>query len=127
MEATASFAGGIAGYNDGAITFSDESEAITVKSVSSIVVGQNYVGGIAGFNDENATIDVHYTLIGGRIYAYGKCAGGAFGLNASAKVLNQELTIKPQSIQGQYFVGGVIGANVVNLDTGYDYEPDAHR
>lgn len=114
-KATASFAGGIAGYNDGAITFSDESEAITVKSVSSIVVGQNYVGGIAGFNDENATIDVHYTLIGGRIYAYGKCAGGAFGLNASAKVLNQELTIKPQSIQGQYFVGGVIGANVVNL------------
>ena len=100
-KATASFAGGIAGYNDGAITFSDESEAITVKSVSSIVVGQNYVGGIAGFNDENATIDVHYTLIGGRIYAYGKCAGGAFGLNASAKVLNQELTIKPQSIQGQ--------------------------
>lgn len=114
-KATASFAGGIAGYNDGAITFSDESEAITVKSVSSIVVGQNYVGGIAGFNDENATIDVHYTLIGGRIYAYGKCAGGAFGLNASTKVLNQELTIKPQSIQGQYFVGGVIGANVVNL------------
>ena len=31
------------------------------------------------------------------------------------KVLNQELTIKPQSIQGQYFVDGVIGANVVNL------------
>ena len=114
-KATASFAGGLAGYNDGAITFSDESEAITVKSVSSIVVGQNYVGGIAGFNDENATIDVHYTLIGGRVYAYGKCAGGAFGLNASTKVLNQELTIKPQSIQGQYYVGGVIGANVVNL------------
>ena len=40
----------------------------------------------------------------------GNVAGGAFGLNASAKVLNQELTIKPQSIQGQYFVGGVIGA-----------------
>ena len=30
-KATASFAGGIAGYNDGAITFSDESEAITVN------------------------------------------------------------------------------------------------
>lgn len=114
-KATASYAGGIAGYNDGQINFSSESQAITVKSVSSIVVGQNYVGGIAGFNDVDAAIDVHYTLIGGRIYAYGKCAGGAFGLNASEKVLESELTIKPQSIQGKYYVGGVIGANVVNL------------
>lgn len=114
-EAKASYAGGIAGYNDGAIKFSAASQAITVKSVSSIVVGENYVGGIAGFNDADATIDVHYTLIGGRIFAYGKCAGGAFGLNASESVLNSELTIRPQSIQGNYYVGGVIGANVVNL------------
>lgn len=114
-KTTASYAGGIAGYNDGKIIFSKDSQAITVKSVSSIVVGENYVGGIAGFNDANATIDVHYTLIGGRIFAYGKCAGGAFGLNASENVLQSELTIKPQSIQGNYYVGGVIGANVVDL------------
>ena len=126
-KATASFAGGIAGYNDGAITFSDESEAITVKSVSSIVVGQNYVGGIAGFNDENATIDVHYTLIGGRIYAYGKCAGGAFGLNASAKVLNQELTIKTTEYSGAILCWWCDRCKCCEPDTGYDYEPDAHR
>ena len=115
-QATADYAGGIAGYNDGRIEFTNASEAVTVKSVSSIVVGKNYVGGIAGFNDQNASIDVHYTLIGGRIYAYGDCAGGAFGLNTSEKVLTSELTIKPQSIQSRYYVGGCIGANVVDLD-----------
>lgn len=114
-EATGDYAGGIAGYNNGKITFSDQSEKITVKSVASIVVGNNYIGGIAGFNDVNGELDVHYTLIGGRIYAYGDCAGGAFGLNASTKTLEQELAIKPQSVQGQYYVGGCIGANVVNL------------
>ena len=113
--ATGDYAGGIAGYNNGKITFSEQSEKITVKSVASIVVGNNYIGGIAGFNDVNGELDVHYTLIGGRIYAYGNCAGGAFGLNASTKTLEQELTIKPQSVQGQYYIGGCIGANVVNL------------
>lgn len=114
-EATGDYAGGIAGYNNGKITFSDQSEKITVKSVASIVVGNNYIGGIAGFNDVNGELDVHYTLIGGRIYAYGNCAGGAFGLNASTKTLEQELAIKPQSVQGTYYVGGCIGANVVDL------------
>lgn len=114
-EATGDYAGGIAGYNNGKITFSEKSEKITVKSVASIVVGNHYIGGIAGFNDVNGELDVHYTLIGGRIYAYGDCAGGAFGLNASTKTLVQELTIKPQSVQGRYYVGGCIGANVVNL------------
>ena len=47
------------------------------------MVGEDYVGGVVGFNDVNARISVNYTLIGGRIYAFGKCAGGAFGLNAS--------------------------------------------
>ena len=114
-KAVGDYVGGIAGYNNGKITFSGASQKITVKSVASIVVGQNYIGGIAGFNDVGGELDVHYTLIGGRIYAYGNCAGGAFGLNASAKTLGQELTIKPQSVQGTYYVGGCIGANVVNL------------
>ena len=114
-EATGDCVGGIAGYNDGKITFTADSKSITVKSVASIVVGEDYVGGIVGFNDENASLDVAYTLIGGRIYAYGNCAGGAFGLNASTSVLEKTLSIKPQSVQGKYYVGGCIGANVVNL------------
>ena len=114
-KAVGDYVGGIAGYNNGKITFSGASQKITVKSVASIVVGQNYIGGIAGFNDVNGELDVHYTLIGGRIYAYGNCAGGAFGLNASTKTLEQELAIKPQSVRGTYYVGGCIGANVVDL------------
>ncbi len=114
-EATADYAGGIAGYNNGAIQFDADSQTITVKSVSSIVVGENYVGGVAGFNDIQGTLDVHYTLIGGRIYGYGDCVGGGFGFNASENLLTQTLTIKPRSVQGRYYVGGCIGANVVNL------------
>ncbi len=114
-SATGSYAGGIAGYNNGAITFSTESQAVTVKSVSSIVVGQDYVGGIAGFNDTDGSLDVNYTLIGGKIYAYGNCAGGIFGLNASEHILDNDLTIKASYIQGNYYVGGCIGANVVAL------------
>ena len=115
-DARSDYVGGIAGYNNGKIEFSDESQAIMVKSVSSIVVGDNYVGGIAGFNDVNGTLDVNYTLIGGQIYAYENCAGGAFGFNASVEAAQQTLTVKPRSVQGRYFVGGVIGANVLNIE-----------
>ena len=114
-DAEADYAGGIAGYNNGAIRFSAESEAVTVKSVSSIVVGRDYIGGIAGFNDKEGTLDVNYTLIGGKIYAYGNCAGGIFGLNASESILSEDLSIKPSSLRGNYYVGGCIGANVVAL------------
>lgn len=113
---TADYTGGVAGYNNGTIIFTGESESITVKSVSSIVVGQNYVGGIAGFNDVNATLNVAYELIGGRIHAYGNYAGGAFGLNASTQMLETKLTIQPRSVTGNYYVGGCIGANMVDID-----------
>ncbi|MBS5190137.1 MAG: type II secretion system protein [Lachnospiraceae bacterium] len=115
-DAKSDYVGGIAGYNNGFIEFTKDSEAITVKSVSSIVVGNNYVGGIAGFNDVQATLDVNYTLIGGQIYAYETCAGGAFGFNASENVARQSLTVKPRRVQGKYFVGGVMGANVLAID-----------
>lgn len=115
-DAKSDYVGGIAGYNNGFIEFTKDSEAITVKSVSSIVVGNNYVGRIAGFNDVQATLDVNYTLIGGQIYAYETCAGGAFGFNASENAARQSLTVKPRSVQGKYFVGGVMGANVLAID-----------
>lgn len=114
-DATADYAGGIAGYNNGSIKFSAASTAVTVKSVSSIVVGKNYVGGVAGFNDINGSLDVHYTLIGGRVYGYEDCVGGGFGFNASKDLLTKEMLIRPRSVQGRYYVGGCIGANVVNL------------
>lgn len=114
-KAEADYVGGIAGYNDGNIKFDANSEKITVKSVSSIVAGKNYVGGVIGMNDEQGTLDVGYTLIGGRIYASGNCAGGAIGFNRSLQVLEKNLRIRPRSVNGTCFVGGCIGANLVNL------------
>lgn len=114
-EAAADCSGGLAGYNNGKILFGEDSQAITVKSVSTVVAGRNFVGGVIGFNDVKGTLDVNYTLIGGRIYAYGNGAGGCIGVNASPDILTGSLEIKPSSVQGVYYVGGCIGANVVDL------------
>ena len=112
--AVGSYAGGLTGYNNGTITFSDKDNAVSNRSVAGIVVGRHYVGGLVGYNDTDGTIDINYTLIGGRVAATGDCVGGLVGLNASTKLLEKKLTIKPSSVQGRYYVGGAIGANVVN-------------
>lgn len=112
--AVGSYAGGLTGYNSGTITFSDKDNAVSNRSVAGIVVGRHYVGGLVGYNDTDGTIDVAYTLIGGRVAATGDCVGGLVGLNASTELLEKKLTIKPSSVQGRYYVGGAIGANVVN-------------
>lgn len=112
--AVGSYAGGLTGYNSGTITFSDKDNEVSNRSVAGIVVGRHYVGGLVGYNDTDGTIDINYTLIGGRVAATGDCVGGLIGLNASTKLLEKKLTIKPSSVQGRYYVGGAIGANVVN-------------
>lgn len=112
--AVGSYAGGLTGYNSGTITFSDKDNAVSNRSVAGIVVGRHYVGGLVGYNDTDGTIDINYTLIGGRVAATGDCVGGLIGLNASTKLLEKKLTIKPSSVQGRHYVGGAIGANVVN-------------
>lgn len=112
--AVGSYAGGLTGYNSGTITFSDKDNAVSNRSVAGIVVGRHYVGGLVGYNDTDGTIDINYTLIGGRVAATGDCVGGLVGLNASTGLLEKKLTIKPSSVQGRYYVGGAIGANVVN-------------
>ncbi len=114
-KATGDCAGGLAGYNNGSVVFNGESQSIQVKSISSIVVGRNYVGGIIGFNDRDGEMDVYYTLIGGQIHGYGNGVGGCIGLNASSQILEEELTIQPTSVEGNYYVGGCIGANVVDI------------
>lgn len=112
--AVGSYAGGLTGYNSGTITFSDKDNEVSNRSVAGIVVGRHYVGGLVGYNDTDGTIDINYTFIGGRVAATGDCVGGLIGLNASTKLLEKKLTIKPSSVQGRYYVGGAIGANVVN-------------
>ena len=114
--ATGSYAGGLTGYNSGRIVFNKKS-VVSTRSVAGIVVGRDFVGGLVGYNDADGTIDVDYTLIGGSVFASGDCAGGLVGLNASTSLLEQTLTVKPASVQGRYYVGGAIGANVVAPDT----------
>lgn len=114
--ATGSYAGGLTGYNGGSIVFNKKS-VVSTRSVAGIVVGRDYVGGLVGYNDADGTIDVDYTLIGGSVFASGDCAGGLVGLNASTSLLGQTLTVKPAGVQGRYYVGGAIGANVVDPDT----------
>ena len=114
--ASGSYAGGLTGYNGGSIVFNKKS-VVSTRSVAGIVVGRDYVGGLVGYNDADGTIDVDYTLIGGSVFASGDCAGGLAGLNASTSLLGQTLTVKPASVQGRYYVGGAIGANVVDPDT----------
>lgn len=114
-KAVGSYAGGLTGYNSGRILFNDQNNKVTTRSVAGIVVGKDYVGGLVGFNDVGGTIDVAYTLIGGRVAATGDCVGGLIGLNAAPALLSKDLTVQPGSVQGRYYVGGAIGANVVNL------------
>lgn len=115
-QAAGDCTGGLAGYNNGKITFSKDNESIQVKSVSGIVVGGNYVGGIVGFNDAGGTLAVEqYALIGGQIHG-ANAVGGCIGLNASAAVLAEgTFAVRPASVTGNFYVGGCIGANVVDL------------
>lgn len=106
--------GGLAGYNNGEIVF-ESGSSLAEKSLSGIVAGGNYVGGLVGFNDVSAVLDVHYTLISGQVYASGNGVGGLIGLNASENVLGQTLKVRPSGVRGRYYVGGIIGANIVNL------------
>lgn len=112
------YVGGLAGYNNSRITFTSASAKVSVKAVSAIVVGGDYVGGMVGFNDVNGMIHTDYTLIGGRIYGYGDCVGGCIGFNASVELMKENIAIKPSAVTGRYCVGGVIGANVINLYDG---------
>lgn len=123
---TADCVGGLAGYNNGTVIFETDT-ATTVKSVSNVSAGRNFVGGMIGFNDVDAKFrgdaeeikpnyQLNYTLVGGQVYAEGDGVGGCIGLNASKDILAmQNLEIRPNSITGRYCVGGFIGANVVDL------------
>ena len=114
--ATGNYTGGMVGYNDGTIKFSADTPAST-RTVASIVIGENYVGGVTGFNAENGDISgTEHVRIGGDVYAFGNAAGGVAGVNTSAKLLSQKLSVQPDSVRGKNCVGGIIGANIVDLE-----------
>ncbi|MCI6464030.1 MAG: hypothetical protein MSA90_00990 [Faecalicatena sp.] len=128
------YAGGIAGYNNGIIgnTSRDENGSATGSSGETLstvcyISGRHYVGGIVGYNDVDALVE-DYELTGGHIKSSGDFVGGYAGLNASSCLLEytqdtqtgnhdeheaRVLVSKPNEVTGKYFVGGIIGGNLV--------------
>ncbi len=117
----ADYVGGISGYNHGVIKATDRID----NNVR--LVGKNYVGGIVGYNDSNAEV-TNYAVTAGSINGdtdKGSYVGGLAGCNASIAMLQnadgtaKKLHVSTQNISGKYFVGGVIGANIINTN-GYN-------
>lgn len=114
----ADYVGGITGYNHGVI----KAEARKDNNVR--IVGKNYVGGIVGYNDSGAEV-TNYAVTAGSINGdtdKGSYVGGLAGCNASILMLQKadgsakQLYVSAQNISGKYFVGGVIGANIINTN-----------
>lgn len=114
----ADYVGGITGYNHGVIKATDRID----NNVR--IVGKNYVGGIVGYNDSDAEV-TNYAVTAGSINGdteNGSYVGGLAGCNASTLMLQdtngtaKKLHVSTQNISGKYFVGGVIGANIINTN-----------
>ena len=118
VSSAADYVGGITGYNHGVIKATDRID----NNVR--IVGKNYVGGIVGYNDSDAEV-TNYAVTAGSINGdteNGSYVGGLAGCNASILMLQKadgsakKLHVSTQNISGKYFVGGVIGANIINTN-----------
>lgn len=137
------YAGGIAGYNNGIIgntnrTVSDDHRTSTkgasngALKVVCFITGDNYVGGIVGYNDYDAIVE-DYAVTGGSILGTGNFVGGYAGFNSSILLLQEKnvdaqgkvtysprrIVSSPQVVNGNYYVGGTIGGNILST---YTYE-----
>lgn len=118
VDYAADYVGGITGYNHGVIIAADQ-----IKNQVQIV-GKNYVGGVVGYNEAGAEV-TNYAVSSGSIQGdtkNGSYIGGLAGCNASINMLQntdgsaKKLYVSTQNISGKYFVGGVIGANIINTN-----------
>lgn len=118
VSSAADYVGGMTGYNHGVIKATDRID----NNVR--IVGKNYVGGIVGYNDSDAEV-TNYAVTAGSINGdteNGSYVGGLAGCNASILMLQKadgsakKLHVSTQNISGKYFVGGVIGANIINTN-----------
>lgn len=116
------YTGGIIGYNAGRLTSGKE------ILVTPAIFGRNYTGGVVGYNAPDAFVG-DYVLEGG--YIKGRaCVGGLIGFNGSALLFDETVRqAKPEAVYGDYYVGGLIGANAVtasgkplNLEASVDAE-----
>ena len=118
VDYAADYVGGITGYNHGVII------AATQINNQVQIVGKNYVGGVVGYNEAGAEV-TNYAVSSGSIQGdtkNGSYIGGLAGCNASINMLQntdgsvKKLYVSTQNISGRYFVGGVIGANIINTN-----------
>ena len=118
VDYAADYVGGITGYNHGVIIAANQ-----IKNQVQIV-GKNYVGGVVGYNEAGAEV-TNYAVSSGSIQGdtkNGSYIGGLAGCNASINMLQntdgsaKKLYVSTQNISGKYFVGGVIGANIINTN-----------
>lgn len=113
----ANYVGGIAGYNNGVIR-NDDATSIVVN-----VSGGSFVGGVTGYNDAHSQI-INYGVGGGTVKGDGAYVGGFVGVNVSRDLFVDEnenthiIQSNPNSVVGDSFVGGTIGANLLLLDGG---------
>lgn len=114
----ADYVGGITGYNHGVIIAANQID----NQVQ--IAGKNYVGGVVGYNEAGAEV-TNYAVSSGSIKGdtkNGSYIGGLAGCNASINMLQntdgsaKKLYVSTQNISGKYFVGGVIGANIINAN-----------
>lgn len=108
------YAGGIVGYNGGLVNGRLKDEDSGILSAVSVISGKNFVGGIAGYNDVGGAIN-NYELRGGYIRGE-KFVGGFIGLNADESVFETRVYSNPNEVVGEYFAGGILGANLVPTD-----------
>lgn len=118
VDYAADYVGGITGYNHGVITAANQIN----NQVQ--IAGKNYVGGVVGYNEAGAEV-TNYAVSSGSIKGdtkNGSYIGGLAGCNASINMLQntdgsaKKLYVSTQNISGKYFVGGVIGANIINAN-----------
>lgn len=111
------FAGGIVGYHRGVLRYAAENPQNRQVVVQPAVSGGDFVGGIVGYNTTEASIS-SYQLRGGSVVGK-RFVGGFAGLNAAQSLFaeNQKISAAPDLVRGEYFVGGVLGGNVVALDS----------
>lgn len=126
------YIGGIAGYNNGNIGFTDRDENgkkagaadAALEGVTVYVTGKNFVGGIVGYNAEDAIVE-NYRVDGGYVHGSydGSFIGGYAGFNESIDLLMdtedkkpRQIYSSPNEITGKFFVGGNIGGNIINTN-----------
>lgn len=106
----ANYVGGLVGYNgkDAVVRWTT-----TAPTLGAILYGESFVGGVAGYNDATAKIENNTTTtltVRGQVVATGDAVGGVLGMNCAPALPAASVTAT--RIEGNHFVGGVIGANL---------------